>query len=38
MSSKYWIEQVMKKPAKEEKTGKRVRLAEMLLKMRKEKG
>jgi hypothetical protein len=46
MSSKHWIEQAMKKPvtAKAERedatgeTGKRARLAETLLKMRKEKG
>ncbi len=43
MSSKDWIERAIKKPAKTErrdgqKTSKRARLAEMLLKMRKEKG
>ena len=41
MSSKQWIDQVVRKPAKPEPQspgGKRARLAEMLLKMRKEKG
>jgi hypothetical protein len=41
MSSKQWIDQVIKKPAKSEPQGpkgKRARLAETLLKMRKEKG
>jgi hypothetical protein len=48
MSSKYWIEKAIKKPgsfktqAEHEdapgKTGRRARLAELLLKMRKEKG
>ncbi len=41
MSSKQWIDQVIKKPAKSEPQGsknKRARLAEILLKMRKEKG
>ena len=44
MSSKHWIEKALKKPAKAEredttsKTGKRARLVETLLKMRKEKG
>jgi hypothetical protein len=41
MSSKQWIDQVIKKPAKSEPqshNGKRARLAETLLKMRKEKG
>jgi hypothetical protein len=42
MSSKQWIELAIKKPADREKTaakaGKRARLAETLLKMRKEKG
>jgi hypothetical protein len=41
MSSKQWIDQVVKKPTKPEPQGprgKRARLAEMLLKMRKEKG
>jgi hypothetical protein len=44
MSSKQWIELAIKKPAKtnrEEtaaKNGKRARLVETLLKMRKEKG
>ncbi len=44
MSSKQWIEKAIKKPAKTErgrdrgKGGKRARLAETLLKMRKEKG
>ena len=41
MSSKQWIDQAIKKPAKSEPqgpTGKRARLAETLLKMRKEKG
>ena len=44
MSSKYWMERAIKKPAKAEqedprdKAGKRARLAEALLKMRKEKG
>jgi hypothetical protein len=43
MSSKHWIEQAIKKPVTERKdipgnTGKRARLAETLLKMRKEKG
>jgi hypothetical protein len=44
MSSKDWIDRAIKKPAKAEregatsKTSKRARLAELLLKMRKEKG
>jgi hypothetical protein len=46
MSSKHWIEQAIKKPAtakakgkgSTDKTGKHARLAETLLKMRKEKG
>lgn len=45
MSSKQWIDQVIKKPAssepeesKDKRAGKRARLAEMLLKMREEKG
>ena len=41
MSSKQWIDQVIKKPAKSEPDGpkgKRARLADTLLKMRKEKG
>jgi hypothetical protein len=44
MSSKFWIERVIEKPAKaqhadpQDKAGKRARLAEALLKMRKEKG
>ena len=45
MSSKQWIDQVIVKPAKSEPqgsknkhAGKRARLAETLLKMRKEKG
>jgi hypothetical protein len=44
MSSKDWIERAIKKPAKSEredatsKTSKRAGLAEMLLKMRKQKG
>ena len=44
MSSKQWIELAIKKPAKTDreetaaKGGKRARLAETLLKMRKEKG
>ena len=45
MSSKQWIDQVIKKPAKSEPQrstnriqGKRARLADTLLKMREEKG
>jgi hypothetical protein len=48
MSSKHWIEKAIKKPGiikaqappddSSGKTGKRARLAEMLLHMRKEKG
>jgi len=41
MSSKQWIDRAIKKPAKSEPQGpkgKRARLAETLLKMRKEKG
>jgi hypothetical protein len=41
MSSKDWMEKAIKKPAKSEPQGpkgKRARLAETLLKMRKEKG
>jgi hypothetical protein len=41
MSTKQWIDQVIKKPAKSESQGprgKQARLAEMLLKIRKEKG
>ena len=41
MSSKQWIDQVVKQPTKAEPhgpSGKRSRLAEMLLTMRKEKG
>lgn len=41
MSSKQWIDQAIRKPAKSEPEspkGKRARLAEALLKMRKEKG
>jgi hypothetical protein len=41
MSSKQWIDRVIKKPLKSEPQGpkgKRARLAETLLKMRKEKG
>jgi hypothetical protein len=41
MSSKQWIDQAIKKPAKSEPQGpegRRARLAETLLKMRKEKG
>jgi hypothetical protein len=41
MSSKDWIQKTINKPAKAERedtTGKRARLIETLLKMRKEKG
>ena len=45
MSSKQWVDKVIKKPAKSEpqgasdkRAGKRARLAEMLLKTWKEKG
>ena len=41
MSSKDWMEKTIKRPAKierEDTTGKRARLVETLLKMRKEKG
>jgi hypothetical protein len=47
MSSKHWIERAITKPgafktpaqpAGESKTGKRARLAELLMKIRKEKG
>ena len=41
MSSKDWMEKTITKPAKaerEDSTGKRARLVETLLKMRKEKG
>jgi hypothetical protein len=41
MSSKDWIQKTITKPAKAEReipTGKRARLIETLLKMRKEKG
>ena len=41
MSSKDWIEKTITQPAKakrEETPGKRARLAETLLKMRKQKG
>jgi hypothetical protein len=41
MSSKQWIDQATRKPGKAEPQdpmGKRARLAETLLKMRKEKG
>ena len=41
MSSKDWIEKTITKPAKagrEDAPGKRARLVETLLKMRKEKG
>ena len=41
MSSKDWMEKTIKKPAKAEPqgtTGKRARLVETLVKMRKEKG
>jgi hypothetical protein len=41
MSSKDWIQKKLTKPAKAERedaTGKRARLIETLLKMRKEKG
>jgi hypothetical protein len=40
MNSKYWIERTLSKPKDERKdpAGKRARLAEALLKMKKEKG
>ena len=41
MSSKQWIDQVVEKrskPEPQDPTGKRAWLAEMLMKMRKEKG
>jgi hypothetical protein len=40
VSSKHWIEQALKKPEAEPKksTGKRTKLVESLLKMKKEKG
>ena len=40
MSSKYWIERALPKPKAEREAaiGKRARLAEALLKMKKEKG